>query len=549
MKALLMFRGLFARQAQGLTLALLLSLIALTAGVALLGTSGWFITAAALTSAGLAFNLFVPSALVRAFSFIRILARYGERLAGHDATLRLLADIRAWLFARLFPRLPLADKGLRHGDLVSRLTADVDALDTAFLVVIGPIAAALVIGGTLTAVLAWLLAPAALLYGCAMAAAILVVPAGLILTSRSLGKRSVSRAADLRAAVLDGIDGHADFVTFGVLGSAQQRYRATAGQLAEARGQLSTLTAAAGFLVQALAAVALVGSLWLGLQQFGSGNIEGPVLVGLLLAIAGSFEASNVIVRSVGKLTTAMAAAERLAAIAETPPPVIDPASPTPLPADPAIRFDNVTFAYEGTPVLKNLCLEIAPGERVAITGASGSGKSTLLSLLLRLADPQAGTVTLGGIPLRQLRQADIHASVALLSQDSPLFNDTIRANLLLGWPDAEDGDIWTALTGAGIADFVRALPKGLDTLVGDSGRAVSAGQSRRLCLARTLLSGAEIVLLDEPTTGLDRAAEVAFFATLHDATEGRTVIMVTHAAMPDGTVDRVLTLRGGELV
>src|SRR5690606_23637888 len=181
MKALLAFRGLFLSQARGFTLALVLSLVTLAAGIALLGTSGWFITSAALTTAGLAFNLFVPSSLVRGFSFIRILARYGERLSGHDATLRLLSGLRGWLFARLFPRLPLADRSLRHGDLVSRLTSDVDALDTAFLVAIGPIAAALVIGGALTAVLAFLLPGAAWLYGFCFGAAVLVVPSGLIL--------------------------------------------------------------------------------------------------------------------------------------------------------------------------------------------------------------------------------------------------------------------------------------------------------------------------------------------------------------------------------
>ncbi|HWU17803.1 MAG TPA: thiol reductant ABC exporter subunit CydC, partial [Devosia sp.] len=194
MKALLAFRGLFARQARGLLLALILSLVTLAAGVALLGTSGWFITAAALTSAGLAFNLFAPSALVRGFSFIRILARYGERLTGHDATLRLLSDIRGWLFARLFPRLPLADRNLRHGDLVSRLTADVDALDTAFLVAIGPVTAAVIIGTAVTAVLAFLLPAAAWVYGVCFALAVLAVPALLVLRSRRAGARVVARA-------------------------------------------------------------------------------------------------------------------------------------------------------------------------------------------------------------------------------------------------------------------------------------------------------------------------------------------------------------------
>ncbi|MFP9136738.1 thiol reductant ABC exporter subunit CydC [Devosia sp. XGJD_8] len=548
MKSLLAFRSLFARQAGGFTLALILSLVTLASGVALLGTSGWFITAAALTTAGLAFNLFVPSALVRGFSFIRILARYGERLAGHDATLRLLADLRGWLFARLFPRLPLTDRSLRHGDLVSRLTADVDALDTAFLVAIGPVVAALVIGGVLTGVLAWLLPGAALLYGICYGVAALVVPGSLVLATRRAGSDVVARAAEARSAVLDGLDGHADLTIFGVLGTAQAGFSQATQRLGEARQRLATLTAIAGFAVQSAAGLALAGSLWLGLQALGAGAVDGPVLAGLLLAILGSFEATSVIVRSVGKLTTAMAAAERLTAIAESPIAIADPAMPVAWPADTTIALSDVTFGYGGPPVLGNLNLTIAPGEHVAIAGPSGSGKSSLLTLLLRLADPQLGTVTVGGTPLAALRQADIHAGMALLSQDSPLFNDTIRANLLIARPEADDAALWAALADAGIADFVHALPKGLDTMVGEGGRTVSAGQARRLCLARALLSPASILLLDEPTTGLDRTAEVAFFETLHRAARDRTVVVVTHAAIPESTVDRVLTMRNGML-
>ncbi len=543
MKALFAFRRLLLSQARGFALALILSLVALGAGVALLGTSGWFITAAALTTAGLAFNLFVPSALVRGFSFIRILARYGERLAGHDATLRLLADLRGWLFARLFPRLPLSDRTLRHGDLVSRLTADVDALDTAFLVAIGPIAAAFTIGAALTGLLAWLLPGAALIYGLCFGLAVTAVPAGLIAASRGAGRALVGRAADARASVLDGMEGHADLTLFGVRGKAQAGFTHTVHRLAAARKRLSSLTALAGFAVQGLAALALVGALWMGLEAFAASKVDGPVLAGLLLAIAGSFEASSVIVRSVGRLTTAMAAAERLLAIAESPLPVVDPAQPAALPADTTIEVEDVTFGYGGAPVLSNFNLTVAPGEHIAITGPSGVGKSSLLTLLLRLADPQIGRITLGGVPLAALRQADIHANMALLSQDSPLFNDTIRANLLIARPEADDAALWSALEAARVAEFVRTLPQGLDSLVGEGGRTVSTGQARRLCLARVLLSPAKILLLDEPTSGLDRAAEMAFFETLHAAAQGRTVMVVTHASIPEGSVDRILAM------
>jgi ATP-binding cassette subfamily C protein CydC len=393
-----------------------------------------------------------------------------------------------------------------------------------------------------------LLPAAAWIYGLSFIAATVIVPGGLVLVSRKAGEDVISRAADARAAVLDGIEGHADLTVYGVLGTAQAGFTRTADRLAAARGRLSSLTAAAGFSVQTLAALALVGALWVGLHAHSAGAIDGPVLVGLLLAILGSFEATNVIVRSAGKLTTAMAAAERLTAVAEIKPAVSDPASPAALPEDSTLVLSGVGFSYGGAPVLSDLDLTVQQGEHIAIAGPSGIGKSSLLNLLLRLADPQSGEITLGGTALPALGQADIHASMALLSQDSPLFNDTIRANLLIGRADADEQAIWAALTAAGIDAFVRSLPGGLDTLLGESGRTVSAGQARRLCLARVLLSPARILLLDEPTTGLDRTAEVAFFETLHAAARGRSVIVVTHAAIPEGTMDRVMTMRNGRL-
>jgi ATP-binding cassette subfamily C protein CydC len=550
MKYLLTFRSLFASQIKGFALALVLSLITILSGVALLGTSGWFITATALTTLGVGFNIFVPSSGVRGFSFIRILARYGERMAGHNATLHLLANLRGWLFARLFPRVPIRDKGLRHGDLVSRLTADVDALDTAFLVAIGPIVSAIVVGALVSGFLLWLLPAASWLYATCFLAAVLIVPIGLVLISRQVGQGIVQRSADARTAVLDGIEGHADLTLFGVRGTAHAQFIETSGKLAQSRSRLASLSSIAGFAVQGLAALALAGSLYFGLEALGANRIDGPVLAAIILAIMGSFEATNVVVRSVGKLTTAMAAAERLTALVEAPAAIIESAKPAAWPDTATIEIESLGFHYDGgAPVIADLDLTIPAGEHLAITGASGSGKSSLLALLLRLAEPQLGSITIGSVPLNQMSQADVHAHIALLSQDSPLFNDTIRANLLIADPEASDDALWHALDHAGIGEFVRSLSKQLDTLIGEAGRTVSAGQGRRLCLARVLLSSAQILLLDEPTTGLDRDAEVAFFEALHEAAQGRTVIVVTHAAIPEGTVDRVVSMRNGRLV
>lgn len=544
-----MLAPLFRRRLGALALALLLSAITLAAGIALLGTSGWFITATALTTLGLGFNLFVPSALVRAFSFIRILARYGERFVGHNATLRLLSDLRGWLFAALFPRLPLSDRSIRHGDLVSRLTADVDALDVAFLVAIGPMLGALLMGIAVTSVLVVFLPAAALIYALAIAGAVFLVPAALVIASRKAGRDVVTAAADTRISVYDAIGGHADLTILGVLGTAKNRFSSLARHLAGRRLTLAALTGAAALAVQVLAAIALVGTLWTGLVAHQSGALDPAIFVGLVLAVLGSFEATGVIIRSVGKSAAALAAAERLTALANLPPAIVDPAQPLPFPEGQKIGFADVHFSYDsGAPVLNGVTLTISPGERVAVTGPSGGGKSTLLRLLLRLNEPQCGDIRIGSTALRDIAAAQLHAHMALLSQDSPVFIDTIRNNLRIARPLADDEALWAALEAAKLDKFVATLPEGLDTVLGESGRTLSAGQMRRLCLARTLLSDAPIILLDEPTNALDRANELSFFETLAEATKGRTVIMVTHAVIPDGTVDRVLEMRNGKL-
>ena len=544
MSALLFFRPLFAPQAWRLLATLLLALVTILAGTALLGVSGWFLSAAALAGAGVAFNLFAPSALVRGLAMIRIGARYGERLVGHDGTLRLLSDMRSWLFATLFPKLPLARLSPRHGDMVSRLTADIDALNTAFLVVVSPALAALAIGAVMTAIIAFLLPAAAVLYAVLYALSAIVVPILLVGATRRLGAEITGHAADLRSAVLDGVEGHVDLIAFAARRDAVGAFDESARQLSAARQRLATRNAAATAAAQAFGAMTLLVVLWYGLAALEAGTLTGPVLVGLLLALLGSFEAPAVLLRSLARFGSAMASAERLRDLARSEPRVCDPGRPAQSPSRLDIAFDGVSFAYDdGAKVLSGLDLHIAEGDQLAIVGASGSVKSTILHLVMRLYDPLAGTIRIGGVDLRTLRQADLHRNIAYLDQTAPVFLDTIRDNLALANPDADDAALWRALEAARLANFVRSLPRGLATVLGETGRSLSAGQARRLCLARTLLSPAPIVVLDEPTSGLDRNTELEFLVDLGRVLAGRTVIMATHAELPEGTVTRILDL------
>lgn len=547
MKAILAFAPLFARLKGPMLLTLLLSLLTLAAGIGLLGLSGWFLTAAALSTLGSAFNIFAPSAGVRGLSFIRILSRYGEKLSGHDMTLRLLSDLRAWLFARLFPLVPLGRR-FGRGDLVSRLLADVEALDTLFLVALGPISTAVLAGLAMSAVLAWLLPGAALVYALLFFSAVLLVPVGLVLASRAAGTEVIAAGAALRQAVLDGIDGHQDLVLFGARDEAIVGSGLAADRLSGARRRLGVHAAIAAALVQLLAGGALIGALLAGFVALEARQIDGPLLAGLLLAVIASFEASAMLVRSATRLAGAAVAADRLQAIAASTPAIAEPAAPLPIPPGGDVRFEAVRFGYDPAyPVIDDLSFVIRTGECVAIAGPSGAGKSTIAQLLLRLVDPDAGAVRLNGSDLRDVAGAGLRKRMALMTQDAPVFLDTIRANLRIGRDSADDAELWRVLEAVHLADFVRGLSGQLDAVVGEAGRTLSAGQARRICLARTLLSEADVIVFDEPTSGLDFETESDFLTELPALTRGRTAIVITHAAVPT-TFGRVLELRAGRI-
>lgn len=554
MKNLLLLLPLYARRKGGLLLALFCALATVAAGVGLLGVSGWFLTGAALAGAGSVFNLFAPSSLVRGLSFLRIVSRYADRVVGHSATLRLLADLRAMVFAALIRLTPRQLARYRSGDLVARMTGDVDALDTVFLFVLAPLATAILAGAVLTAVLGLWVPAAALAFALALLTACVAVPLWLLRAARKPGAAAQESAAGLRAATLDAVDGHADMVALHAQAQTLAHFERLCEASALARRSQARVAVRGQWFLQVAAGLAVLALLWFGLATHEAGRIDGPMLAGLLLAVIGIFEVAGPIMRGASRMGSAMSAASRIREVTQCEPDMQDPARPRELPGDGALELDRVSFSYPArTPgdspsVLNDISLRVEPGERVAILGASGAGKSTLLHLILRLEDPQVGHVRFGGCDARDCAQADWHRRIALLSQDSPLFLGTLRTNLLIGDPQADDVALWEALDAARLGDFVRGLPDGLDTWAGETGSQLSAGQARRLCLARALLAPAAIIVLDEPTAGLDAVAEAAFFTDLEEAVRGRTVVLATHAALPEGAVHRCHVLRAGRL-
>jgi ATP-binding cassette subfamily C protein CydC len=228
-----------------------------------------------------------------------------------------------------------------------------------------------------------------------------------------------------------------------------------------------------------------------------------------------------------------------------------EPAHPVAVPANFTLRFEDVSFRWsaDANAVLEGLSLDVPQGAHVALLGPSGAGKSTLAALALKVAGPNAGRVTIGGVDIATMAAHDVRHRIAWLSQTTHIFDDSIRNNLLLGQARATEPDLWRALDRAAIGDWVRALPEQLDTWLGEGGARVSGGQGRRIALARALLSAAPILILDEPCAGLDAETERAFFATLNDAAEGRSVLLIAHRLTGAEKLDRIWRLSNGRAI
>ncbi|MDB5369629.1 MAG: thiol reductant exporter subunit CydC [Roseomonas sp.] len=538
--------GLWRTRWSWLAAGALVAMVAALAGVALLAFAGRGVSEGLRTGmlAGAAAGSLL---LLRPLIFLRPAARYLERLVTHAATFRALADTRVWFFRRLAERLP-GGLGLRRaGDLLGRLVSDVEALDGLYLRALVPAVAALAVVLATTLLLGAISPPLAAIVAVPLACALLLPP--LLAPGAARAAEAVAEAqGGVRAAAIDPLLGIEDILAANAEPRASARLSAAAETLTAAQERLSRRSAWGGASGTVLAQAALLGALGYGLA--GGPGVAGATVVGLFLALAAA-ESLSALPRAGIALAAAGAGARRLFEAADTPAPVAEPVTPAAPPAGHALRVEGVRFAWapDREPVFTDLSFDLPEGGRLALLGPSGAGKSTLGSLLLKLAAPGEGRILLGGADIATLSHDAVRARIACLTQDARLFDDSIAANLRLAAPDAPDEALWQALDRAGIGETVRALPEGLATGCGEGGARFSGGQGRRLALARVLLAPAKIVILDEPAAGLDPSAERAFLETLESATEGRSVILITHRLLGVERPTRILRLIAGRAI
>ncbi|MCL2427647.1 MAG: ATP-binding cassette domain-containing protein, partial [Alphaproteobacteria bacterium] len=482
MTLLLRVLALWRGQAVWLLVGLAVTLAALAAGVGLMVLAG-------ATLASLALGIALAPLLLRGFGLARVALRYFERLTTHEATFRALAALRVWFFRGL-ARSSAGGLGFRRaGDVLTRLVNDVQALDALYISILLPLCGACLLLPALIVLIGMHSLPLAATVGVLFALAAFVLPWIVLRLAGTLGSRLTAASSALRIAVLDAIAGLREVRAFGAEGRMLASMQSREGALLAAQRDL------AGRVALANSGAFLCGQFAL-LAVLVASSISPLVAIPAAFLVLAAFEAAGGLPRAGALAGHAVAAARRVLEAAETPPAVSDPAAPARMPSGSALRFDRVVFRWrpDRPYVFEGLTLDVPEGSRVAILGPSGVGKSTLAALALRLATPQRGKVLLGGTDVATLSANGLHARIGYLSQATHLFDDTIRANLLLARPEADEPALWAALDAARIGDVVRALPVRLDTWVGEHGARFSGGQGRRLALARALLSPARVL-------------------------------------------------------
>ncbi len=530
--------------------ASLLGAGAIGASIALMGTSAWLISRAAQHPSEASLTLAIVG--VQFFGLSRGFLRYGERLVGHDAALRMLADLRVRVYTRLEALAPAGLHAFRRGDLVARVVDDVDSLQDVVLRVIQPFAVAVLVGGATVAALWWFLPQAGLVLLVALVISATAVPwfTGR-LAQREEARQATARGA-LAADVVDLVEGAPELLVFGGADEQLERIRAADARL---RGIARKGAGTAGIglaLTTALAGLASWGAVTLGIGPVHAGSLNGALLAVLALVPLAAFELVSPLPAATQALQRARMAAGRVFDAMDAPPVVSDPAVPAALSDGPhtvALRDVWASYPGAGKAALRGVDLELRPGRRVALVGPSGAGKSTLADVLVRFLPADDGDATLDGMPLERLAADDVRRVVGLVEQHPHLFDTTLAGNLRIGRRAATDQELTSELARVGLGDWLEGLPKGLATPVGTRGGRLSGGQRQRVAVARALLADFPILVLDEPAEHLEPAAADALTADLLALTEGRATLLITHRLAALEAVDEIVVLDGGRVV
>jgi len=522
-------------------------------GIGLMATAAWIIASAALHPS--IADLQVAIVGVRFFGIARGVFRYLERYVSHQVTFRLLARLRVWFYTAIEPLAPARLMQYRSGDLLARIVADIETLENLYVRGIAPPIVAVLIGALMWVFMDSLAQPLALALLALMIAVGVGVSALTLQLSRAAGQRRVTARGELNATLVDSIQGAAELVAFGQEAAWLERARSQSRALVKAQARIAWVGGLHGALGNLAVSLAALAVLVIAIPLVNTAQIPGVYLATLVLAAMASLEAVLPLPLAAQHLGSSLEAARRLFEIVDVSPAVphslAEPTTREWRPGSYDLRVENLRFRYgpDEPSALDGIGFALSQGKRLAIVGPSGAGKSTLVNLLLRFWDFEEGAITLGGRDVRAYDPDELRSLMGVVSQNTYLFNATIRDNLLIAKPQATQAELEQAVRRAQLEPFIQSLPQGYDTWVGEQGLRLSGGERQRLAIARALVKDAPILILDEPTANLDTLTEREVMQSIRSLMEGRTTLLITHRLVGLDDADEILVLQAGRVV
>lgn len=566
MKVFIRLIKLLKPQLPLMLLGALLSVITVLANISLLAISGWFITLMAIGGiTGITVNYFTPAAIIRFLAIVRTAGRYAERMLTHRATFNALAYLRHYFYQQLEPLLPYYQIDLRSGDLLARLQQDIDNLDNFYLRVLLPIFVVLISVpivcyalASFSIIIAWLMLSALLVVA-------IVLPLISYFTSKKLAKEKTRLESHLTETLVNGISAIKTLLVYQVGINYQRSVANITQHYYDVRYKLVKINAISNAVTFLFIHLSALACLFILLPALASGEIDSKSLVAIILLVLVSFETVSSMPLAMQLLPQTLASAERLFTIIDKEKPTIDGLKDV---HDGDISFDRFTFYYpEQTKAsLMDISLSVKKGEKVAIVGASGAGKSTLVNLLMGfwptgnslksnnkglLSTTNLGTISVAGEPLNELKQESLRHHIALMSQKGHIFDASIADNLRLAKHDATDEEMRNVCKQVNLIEFIDNLPNGLNTWLGSTGIGLSGGQVQRLQIAQVLLQSAKLLILDEPTKGLDRNNEQVVMSNLlaHVEHQQKSLLLITHKPLMLQQMDKIIVMEQGRII
>ena len=553
MRALLPFLRLFKFAKLPLFLGLVLMITGLASSIGLLTTSGWFLAATAIAGLGTLFNFFYPSASVRGLAIGRTLFRYFEKLVTHDATFRILAKLRVQVFEKIIPLSPGVLNRYRNSDLLNRLVSDVDTLDSLYLRLIAPFITAIFVILAMCIGLSFVNAPLALGLGLSLLLLVFVIPTVFYQLGKKFGDKLVHSRALYRTQFLEFIQAQAELLLFNAEDKLKDNMAKTEANWQADQQKEANLSGFSTALSLFLNGLIIAAMLWFSSQaEFGNDEYRMAFIALFTFAALASFEILMPLGSAFLHIGQVIASAERVTDIIEQQPLVtFNGKAEFDQNAITLIEAKDLSFTYpeRQNRALENLNLTIQKGKKVAILGKTGSGKSTLLQLLVRNYDANQGELFLAGKPIADYSEDTLRSQFCFLTQRVHVFSDTLRQNLqFTSAVNISDEKMIEVLNQVGLGKLLEK-EQGLDIWLGDGGRPLSGGEQRRLGLARILLNDAPILLLDEPTEGLDRETERQILRLILAHAENKTLIMVTHRLTAIEQFDELCVIDEAKLI